>query len=178
MTLAKDINSRERGGRAKVYIVEGGDEKATPKLFEVCKLFTFHARRLAPPYTLSVFEGRCPTLTVQLLRVQLHMHIVHTWQLWLTTVLTANSGFDFWPARIVASCPTLSQPDCVVNDARLWKPSMTVMACTQPACLKTGIDRATPLLGYVSQHNCSNNPMWSLRLRHHKFCMLLTCWVI
>lgn len=33
--LAREINSRERSNRAKHFIVEGGDEKSTPKLAEV-----------------------------------------------------------------------------------------------------------------------------------------------
>uniref|UniRef100_A0A8B9CXY9 Villin 1 n=1 Tax=Anser brachyrhynchus TaxID=132585 RepID=A0A8B9CXY9_9AVES len=35
MTLAKDIRDRERGGRAKVGVVEGEDEGATPELVQV-----------------------------------------------------------------------------------------------------------------------------------------------
>ncbi|XP_068102153.1 villin-1 [Hyperolius riggenbachi] len=35
MNLAKDIRDRERGGRCQVFVVEGDDEEATPKLMEV-----------------------------------------------------------------------------------------------------------------------------------------------
>lgn len=35
MTLAKDIRDRERGGRAKVGIVDGEDEGASPGLMQV-----------------------------------------------------------------------------------------------------------------------------------------------
>lgn len=35
MTLAKDIRDRERGGRAKVSIVDGEDEGASPELMQV-----------------------------------------------------------------------------------------------------------------------------------------------
>lgn len=35
MTLAKDIRDQERGGRAKVGIVDGEDEGASPGLMQV-----------------------------------------------------------------------------------------------------------------------------------------------
>lgn len=35
MTLAKDIRDRERGGRAKVGVVDGEDEGASPGLMQV-----------------------------------------------------------------------------------------------------------------------------------------------
>lgn len=35
MNLAKDIRDRERGGRTQVFVVEGEDEEATPKLMQV-----------------------------------------------------------------------------------------------------------------------------------------------
>nr|DBA19631.1 TPA: hypothetical protein GDO54_015434 [Pyxicephalus adspersus] len=35
MNLAKDIRDRERGGRANVFVVEGDDEEATPKLMQI-----------------------------------------------------------------------------------------------------------------------------------------------
>ncbi|XP_056407615.1 villin-1-like [Hyla sarda] len=35
MNLAKDIRDRERGGRAHVYVVEGDNEEASPKLMEI-----------------------------------------------------------------------------------------------------------------------------------------------
>ena len=33
--LAQDIRDRERGGRAQIGVVEGGDEKASPELMKV-----------------------------------------------------------------------------------------------------------------------------------------------
>lgn len=35
MTLAKEIRDRERGGRTYVGVVDGENEKATPKLMEI-----------------------------------------------------------------------------------------------------------------------------------------------
>lgn len=35
MNLAKDIRDRERGGRTHVFVVEGDDEEATPKLMQI-----------------------------------------------------------------------------------------------------------------------------------------------
>ncbi|XP_077304014.1 villin-1 [Lithobates pipiens] len=35
MNLAKDIRDRERGGRTHIFVVEGDDEEATPKLMQV-----------------------------------------------------------------------------------------------------------------------------------------------
>lgn len=33
--LAQDIRDRERGGRAQIGVVEGGDEKSSPELMEL-----------------------------------------------------------------------------------------------------------------------------------------------
>lgn len=35
MLLAQDIRDRERGGRAQIGVVEGGDEKDSPELMKI-----------------------------------------------------------------------------------------------------------------------------------------------
>ncbi|XP_077974564.1 villin-1-like [Styela clava] len=48
MQLAKDINSRERGGRGQVFIIEGSEEKSTPKLFEGMEQLLGKKKQLKP----------------------------------------------------------------------------------------------------------------------------------
>lgn len=36
--LAQDIRDRERGGRAQIGVVEGGDEKSTPELLRAMNM--------------------------------------------------------------------------------------------------------------------------------------------
>lgn len=48
MQLAKDISSRERGGRAKVFLVEGKEEKNHPKIFQTLEQFLGKKKPLKP----------------------------------------------------------------------------------------------------------------------------------
>ncbi|NWY90208.1 VILI protein, partial [Loxia curvirostra] len=48
MTLAKDIRDRERGGRAKVGVVDGEDEDASPELMKVLKHVLGEKRDIQP----------------------------------------------------------------------------------------------------------------------------------
>ncbi|XP_014743582.1 PREDICTED: villin-1 [Sturnus vulgaris] len=48
MTLAKDIRDRERGGRAKVGVVDGEDEDASPELMKVLKHVLGEKRNIQP----------------------------------------------------------------------------------------------------------------------------------
>ncbi|NWS27083.1 VILI protein, partial [Polioptila caerulea] len=48
MTLAKDIRDRERGGRAKVGVVDGEDEEASPGLMKVLKHVLGEKRDIQP----------------------------------------------------------------------------------------------------------------------------------
>lgn len=48
MNLAKDIRDRERGGRAKVGVVDGEDEDASPELMKVLKHVLGEKRDIQP----------------------------------------------------------------------------------------------------------------------------------
>ncbi|KAG8535995.1 hypothetical protein GDO81_027335, partial [Engystomops pustulosus] len=48
MNLAKDIRDRERGGRAHVYVVEGDNEEASPKLMEILMHLLGERKELKP----------------------------------------------------------------------------------------------------------------------------------
>lgn len=48
MTLAKDIRDRERGGRAKVGVVDGEAEDASPELMKVLKHVLGEKRDIQP----------------------------------------------------------------------------------------------------------------------------------
>ncbi|KAM9304745.1 villin-1 [Gastrophryne carolinensis] len=56
MNLAKDIRDRERGGRAHVFVVEGDDEKATPKLMEILIHVLGERKAIKPPISDDVVD--------------------------------------------------------------------------------------------------------------------------
>lgn len=59
MNLAKDIRDRERGGRTHVYVVEGEDEEATPKLMQILenKQVLGQKKSIKPPIADDVVDS-------------------------------------------------------------------------------------------------------------------------
>ncbi|XP_069838358.1 villin-1 [Dendropsophus ebraccatus] len=58
MNLAKDIRDRERGGRAYVYVVEGDNEEASPKLMEILMHVLGERREIRPPIADDVVDSK------------------------------------------------------------------------------------------------------------------------
>ncbi|XP_044159316.1 villin-1 [Bufo gargarizans] len=57
MNLAKDIRDRERGGRTHVYVVEGDNEEASPKLMEILMHILGQRTGIKPPVSDDVVDS-------------------------------------------------------------------------------------------------------------------------
>ncbi|KAG9472409.1 hypothetical protein GDO78_019709 [Eleutherodactylus coqui] len=57
MNLAKDIRDRERGGRAYVYVVEGDNEEASPKLMQILMHVLGERKEIKAPISDDVVDS-------------------------------------------------------------------------------------------------------------------------